>query len=122
MDDLTSGTDYCVPAELETGNASTYIEWPAHSGANAELPPGDSVKVQMGPADAGLEDVLHGRHQFDTGIDEVLVEATTGAGFMNLGTAIFLRYDVYFNPQSGRVAASARTDTRSPTFLPLPWA
>ena len=105
LDDLTSGVDYCVPAELDTGNGPTYIEWPAHGdAANTELPTGESVQVQIGPADAGLEQYSFTVGTTPTpGIDEVLVESASGEGFMNLGTAVFLRYDVYFEPRSGVV-------------------
>ena len=105
LDDKTSGVDYCVPAELDTGNAPTYIEWPAHGDAgNTELPPGESVQVLIGPPDAGLEQYAFTVAAAPTpGIDEVLVESASGEGFMNLGTAVFLRYDVYFDPQRGVV-------------------
>lgn len=105
LDDLTSGVDYCVPAELDTGNGPTYIEWPPHADAgNTELPPGENVQVQIGPADAGLEEYSFTVGTTPTpGIDEVLVESASGEGFMNLGTAVFLRYDVYFDPQRGVV-------------------
>jgi hypothetical protein len=105
VDDQTSGVDYCVPAELDTGNGPTYIEWPAHGDAgNTELPPGESVQVQIGPADAGLEEYAFTVGPTPTpGVDEVLVESASGDGFMNLGTAVFLRYDVYFDPQNGVV-------------------
>jgi hypothetical protein len=105
LDDQTSGVDYCVGAELDTGNGPTYIEWPAHGDAgNTELPPGESVEVQIGPADAGLEQYAFTVGTTPTpGVDEVLVESASGEGFMNLGTAVFLRYDVYFDPQNGVV-------------------
>jgi hypothetical protein len=105
LDDQTSGVDYCVPAELDTGNGPIYIEWPAHGDAgNTELPPSESVEVELGPADAGLEEYAFTVGPTPTpGIDEVLVESASGAGFMNLGTGVFLRYDVYFDPTSGVV-------------------
>ncbi len=105
LDDQTSGVDYCVPAELDTGNGPTYIEWPAHGDAgNTELPPGESVQVQIGPVDAGLEQYAFTVGATPTaGVDEVLVESASGEGFMNLGTAVFVRYDVYLDPQSGVV-------------------
>jgi Protein of unknown function (DUF3443) len=105
VDDETSGVDYCVPAELDTGNPPTYIEWPPHGdAATTELSPGDKVDVTIGPSSAPLE-------QYDftvgatptAGIDEVVVESATGAGFMNLGTVVFFHYDVYFDPTRGVV-------------------
>jgi Protein of unknown function (DUF3443) len=105
LDDLTSGVDYCVPAELDTGNAPTYIEWPAHGSApTSELPPGDRVEATIGPPSAPLE-----RYGFTVGsnptpgIDEVLVESASAEGFMNLGTVVFFHYDVYFDPEKGVV-------------------
>jgi uncharacterized protein DUF3443 len=103
--DETSGVDYCVPAELDTGNAPTYIEWPMHGSApTTELPPGDKLEVTIGPASAPLE-----RYAFTVGsspkpgVDEVLVESASEEGFMNLGTVVFFHYDVYFDPEKGVV-------------------
>jgi hypothetical protein len=105
LDDKTSGVDYCVPAELDTGNPPVYIEWPAHGDAGTtELPPGDDIDVTIGPSSSPLE-----QYSFKVGatpkpgVDEVLVESATGAGFMNLGTVVFFRYDVYFDQAHGVV-------------------
>jgi hypothetical protein len=105
VDDRTSGVDYCVPAELDTGNPPTYIEWPPHGdAATTELPPGDRIDVEIGPAGSPLEE-----YSFtigatpEPGVDEVVVESASGAGFMNLGTVAFFHYDIYFDPEKGVV-------------------
>jgi hypothetical protein len=109
VDDETSGTDYCVPAELDTGNPPVYIEWPAHTGSETELPAGHKIDVTLGKSSAPLEE-----YSFTIasppkpGIDEILVETPTGQGFMNLGTAVFFRYDVLFDPVKGVVGFSAK--------------
>jgi hypothetical protein len=105
LDDKKSGVGYCVPAELDTDNAPTYIEWPAHGSApTSELPPGDEVEVTIGPSNAPLEHYAFTVGSNPTpGIDEVLVESASGEGFMNLGTVVFFHYDVYFDPGKGVV-------------------
>jgi hypothetical protein len=105
LDDQTSGTHYCVGAELDTGNPPVYIEWPAHGDAGTtELPPGEKISLTLGPASAPLA-----QYSFtvgatpEPGIDEVLVESATGSGFMNVGTLVFFHYDVYLDQAHGLV-------------------
>ena len=101
--DLSAKVDYCIPAELDTGNPPTYIEWPAHTDpTTTTLPSGTAVQVVIGPADTPLG--MYGYTVGATprpGIDEVEIESATGKGFMNLGTAIFFHYDVLVDPQRG---------------------
>jgi hypothetical protein len=105
LDDLTSGVDYCVPAELDTGNPSTYIEWPPHGDAGTtELPPGHQIDVTIGPASSPLEEYTFTVSATPKpGVDVVDVESASGEGFMNLGTVVFFHYDVYFDPEKGLV-------------------
>jgi hypothetical protein len=105
VDDETSGVDYCLPCEWDTGNPPTYIEWPQDTdGGVSTLPSGAQIRVTIGPMAAPL-----GQYDFTVGavstpgIDEVVVEPATGAGFMNLGTAMFFHYDALFDQVDGRV-------------------
>jgi hypothetical protein len=105
VDDETSGVDYCLGSEWDTGNPPIYIEWPADTdGGVSILPTGASVKVTIGPADKPL-----GAYSFTVGtvptpgIDAVEVEPATGEGFMNLGTAVFFHFDALFDQAHGMV-------------------
>jgi len=104
LDDTTSGVDYCVPAELDTGDPSAYVEWPAAT-TTANLPSGAVVQVQIGP-DAGVL-----ASYVDT-VGSVLssnitIEPATGAGFMNIGQGLFSRYDALFDQKDGIVGLAA---------------
>ncbi len=103
LDDTTTSTDYCVPAELDTGNPPVYIEWPAYTGTSTTtLAAGTAIEVTLGPAASPLA-----QYSFTVasppkpGIDEVEVEPATGSGFMNLGTGVFFRFDVFFDQEHG---------------------
>ena len=104
LDDQTSGVSYCLPAELDTGNPPTYVEWPGDTDDSVSvLATGSQIEVTLGP-DGGL-----GQYGFTVGatptpgIDAVEIEPASGAGFMNLGTAVFFRFDVLFGPAGGRI-------------------
>jgi hypothetical protein len=109
VNDTTSGVDYCVPAELDTGNPSVYIEWPGVDAGETVLPSSTAVQVVIGPSTAPLEEYMFTVGTTPTpGVDEVVVEPATGAPFMNLGTQVFFRYDVYFDPVRGVVGFAGR--------------
>jgi hypothetical protein len=109
VNDMTTGVDYCVPAELDTGNPSVYIEWPGVDAGESVLPPSTAVQVVIGPSTAPLEKYMFTVGTTPTpGVDEVVVEPATGAPFMNLGTQVFFRYDVYFDPVHGVVGFAGR--------------
>jgi hypothetical protein len=108
VDDATSGVDYCVPAELDSGNPPVYIEWPGQPDT-VVLPAGESLHVTVGAAGDPLGQFgLTVGNVPTPGIDEVVVEPASGAGFMNLGTALFFRYDALFDQAHGIVGLAAR--------------
>ena len=95
-------------ARLDTGNPSVYIEWPSHTGAETELPPGDAIDVKIGPSGAPLEEYsLTIGATPAPGVDAIFVESATEAAFMNLGTVVFFHYDVFFDSSTGLVGFSA---------------
>jgi hypothetical protein len=104
IDDTTSGVDYCVPAELDTGDPSAYVEWPGAT-MTANLPSGAVLHFQIGP-DAGVlasyEDTVGSVLS-----SNVTIEPATGAGFMNIGQGLFSRYDALFDQKSGTVGLAA---------------
>jgi Protein of unknown function (DUF3443) len=103
LDDATTGTDYCVPAELDTGNPPIYVEWPQYTGTSTTiLAAGDAIQVTLGAASTPLAQYSFTVASPPTpGIDEVEIEAATGSGFMNLGTGVFFRFDAYFDQAHG---------------------
>ena len=109
VDDETSGASFCLPSEWDTGNPPTYVEWPADTdGGVTTLPGGDQVQVTLGTASAPL-----GQYGFTIGmpptpgIDEVEVEPAIGAGFINIGTALFFHYDALFDALHGKVGLAS---------------
>jgi hypothetical protein len=103
LDDATSGVDYCEPAEWDTGNPPTFIEWPAATG-DSVLGSGSQISVTIGSLASygftvGATPV--------PGIDEVDLEPASGSGFMNLGTALFFHDDALFDPLHGIVGLRA---------------
>ena len=111
VDDTTSGVDYCVPVELDTGDPGTYIQWPADTnGSVSVLPAGSLLMVTIGPASAPLEQFALTVGATPTyGVDVFEVEPATGDGFMNIGTVAFFRYDILLDPFSGLVGLSAHS-------------
>ncbi|HEY3801615.1 MAG TPA: DUF3443 family protein [Kofleriaceae bacterium] len=103
LDDATSGVDYCEPAEWDTGNPPTYVEWPAATG-DSVLGSGSQISVTIGSLASyaftvGATPV--------PGIDDVELEPVSGSGFMNLGTALFFHDDALFDPLHGIVGLRA---------------
>jgi hypothetical protein len=105
--DTTSGQSFSLPAELDTGNPPTYVETSTVTSGVSILPPGDQVTVTVGAASAPI-----GQYGFTVGtvptpgVDAVEIEPASGAGFMNLGTALFFHYDALFDPSHGIVGLS----------------
>ena len=110
LNDTTHGVDYCVPAELDTGNPPVYIEWPGAGDAGERvLPPATMVEVTIGPEAGVLEQYSFTVGSVPTsGVDAVEVEPATLPPYMNLGTQVFFRYDVYFDPLHGVVGFATR--------------
>jgi hypothetical protein len=109
LHDRTAGVDYCLPAELDSGNPTTYVEWAAHDGAPSTLAAGTEVGVELGPTAAPLAS-----YQFVVGetqplsADVVEIEAASGNAFMNTGTAAFFHNDVLYDPQHGTIGLLPR--------------
>ena len=110
LDDKTSGTNYCLGAELDTGNPPVYIEWAAADDAGESvLPSGTAIQVTIGPDSGILEQYAFTVGSPPTaGVDEIEVEPATLPPYMNLGTQVFFRYDIYFDPLHGVVGFASR--------------
>jgi len=101
--DQTTSNDFALPAELDTGNPAVYVESKAVT-SDAVIAAGSQVDVTVGPASAPLGEWTFTVAAVPTpGIDLVELEPATGAGFMNLGTSVFFRYDVLFDQASGTI-------------------
>jgi hypothetical protein len=105
--DPTSEERYCALASLDTGNPEAYIE--SADGAPS-FPAADVVDVLLG-ADAGADGAALGNYALvlssPLALNQVHVELSD-AGFMNMGVAPFLHYDVLMNPSNGHVGLRGR--------------
>ncbi len=100
--DVTSGMDYCEPVFLDCGACPTYIYWPSAVN-DSVFAPGSRLQMTVGPGGAPL-----GQYAFTVGpvpvpgIDEVELTPST-AGHINVGTAVYFRYDVLWDQTDGLI-------------------
>ncbi len=119
--DTTAGVPYCTGALVDSGDPPTEISWAAHTGGTTRLPSGHTVAVTIGPASApaAAYSFVVGASP-KSGLDEVLIESAM-ANSMNVGTAPFFRYDVYFDQTDGLIGFAPRpTPSPSPSPSPSP--
>ncbi len=108
LDDMTSGGVYCEPGIWDTGEPPTLINWPPAASA-FELPSVSQIAVTIGPPAAPIDAYAFTIGTVPVpGVDEVAVEPMAGEGYINLGTAVFFRDDVFFDPLHGIVGLHAR--------------
>ncbi|HEY4243485.1 MAG TPA: DUF3443 family protein [Kofleriaceae bacterium] len=112
--DETHDTPFCAGALLDTGATSTQLESPAFTGAPQTWASGTLVAVAIGETSAPLAsyDFTVGATPV-AGIDKVVSETRTNStdDMINLGTAPFLRDDVFFDQLHGAIGIGGRAPT-----------
>jgi len=109
VDDLTSMTDYCAGAVLDTGTSFVEVAWTGQT-TDEELAPRSSVSVSVGPTanPIGQFNVTVGSPpQF--GLDLfVIAPPAQGIGqLLVLGMPVFFRYNVLFDQATGQIGLLA---------------
>jgi len=109
VDDLTTKTDYCADALLDTGTPLIEIDWKGNNGY-LEVAPGMSLSVSIGPTASplGAFNVTIGSPpQF--GLDLfVLAPPVQNLGqLVILGLPVFSRYNVLFDQAKGQIGLLA---------------
>jgi hypothetical protein len=107
--DDTGMNQFCVTAELDSGDPGAYIQLPELVGSGSFLiPSGAAVQIVIGPAPQPLGTLSFTVGETPApGRDLVTMEPSNGGkGFMNIGTMLFFQYDVLFDQANGIVGLS----------------
>jgi hypothetical protein len=97
----SSGVDYCESVFLDCGACPSYIYWTSDGGATTVLSRA-LLEVTIGPPSAPI-----GQYSFTSGsapvpgVDEVLLVPSVQGGEINVGTAVYFRYDVLWDQFDG---------------------
>jgi hypothetical protein len=104
LQDETSATTYCSGSLWDTGNPTSYVQWPPQPVPyTTVLPAGTAVNVTIGPSTApmGAYQLIVGAEP-EPGADEILV-IPAGEANINLGVTLFSHYDALFDQEHGIV-------------------
>ncbi len=109
IDDGTIPQDFCAPAVLDTGAPFSAIYLSSQTDT-AELAPGDGVSVVVGQTSAPVAQfqvTVSSDPQPGQDLFAILPPVGQQATSLNLGLTLFFRYDVYFDPVTGKIGLLA---------------
>jgi hypothetical protein len=110
-DTTTTSTSYCAPALLDTGTPSSDIQWEPYTGTAGTFATGSNVQVQIGSPSAPVGDytfVVGTAPQAGLDLVNLFPAGANSKSSINLGTAVFFRYDVYFDQNSGALGLASK--------------
>ena len=99
---VTANSDnFCFGGMFDTGDPPINIEIKDYIGSKQPLPPGTVVDIALGNGGGLASYGFTVGNPAVAGVDEVVMRPRPQGTFINLGTSIFFRFDVFFDQVHG---------------------